>query len=102
MLTGQSLLSLPRALPLSAAVDANAGTFAAFYYKNIREFDTPTKDHMVAFGQDEKFTVGAFDVGFQREPRVFVCAPRTWFTRACPRATATPAARSRVSVVRGY
>ncbi len=45
-----------------AAVDANAGTFAAFYYKNIREFDTPTKDHMVAFGQDEKFTVGGFDV----------------------------------------
>ena len=43
-------------------VDASAGTFASFYYKNIREHDTPTKDHIVAFGQDERFTVGAFDV----------------------------------------
>ena len=43
-------------------VDEAAGTFAAFYYKNIREHDTPTKDHIVAFGQDERFTVGAFDV----------------------------------------
>jgi len=43
-------------------VDAAAGTFASFYYKNIREHDTPTKDHIVAFGQDERFTVGAFDV----------------------------------------
>jgi hypothetical protein len=44
------------------SVDASAGTFAAFYYKNIREHETPTKDHIVAFGQDERFTVGAFDV----------------------------------------
>jgi hypothetical protein len=43
-------------------VDPAAGTFASFYYKNIRDFDTPTKDHIVAFGQDERFTVGAFDV----------------------------------------
>ena len=43
-------------------MDPNAGTFAAFYYKNIRDYETPTKDHMVAFGQEEKFTVGAFYV----------------------------------------
>ena len=50
-------------------VDASAGTFASFYYKNIREHDTPTKDHIVAFGQDERFTVGAFDVSLAGGPR---------------------------------
>lgn len=61
-------------------VDTSAGTFAAFYYKNIRQFDTPTKDHMVSYGQDEKFTVGGFDVSnifnlFSLRPRDCCCYP---------------------------
>jgi hypothetical protein len=43
-------------------VDPEAGTFASFYYKHVREFDTPTKDAVVAVAQDERLTVGAFDV----------------------------------------
>ena len=56
--------NLNHALLPIIVVDPSAGTFASFYYKNIRDFDTPTKDHIVAFGQDERFTVGAFDVSF--------------------------------------
>ena len=44
------------------SVDPEAGTFASFYYKHVREFDTPTKDAVVAVAQDERLTVGAFDV----------------------------------------
>lgn len=45
-----------------AAVDVNAGTLAAFYYKNLRQHELPTKDFLVASGQNEKFTVQKFDV----------------------------------------
>ena len=54
---------------LNIVVDTSAGTFAAFYYKNIRQFDTPTKDHMVSYGQDEKFTVGGFDVSITEKKK---------------------------------
>lgn len=49
-----------------AVVDVNAGTFASFYYKNIKDFETPTKDHMVDFGQEDTYTVNAFDVSNYR------------------------------------
>jgi hypothetical protein len=55
-----SSLSHLRGRPPS--VDPEAGTFASFYYKHVREFDTPTKDAVVAVAQDERLTVGAFDV----------------------------------------
>lgn len=45
----------------SAAVSHSAGTVAAFYYKNVREFDIPTKDFIAAVGQDLKMTVAQFD-----------------------------------------
>ena len=52
-----------RAPPLSslAAVDPRAGTLAAFYYGHIREAAIPTRDHVVAPGQDERFNVSQFD-----------------------------------------
>jgi hypothetical protein len=49
-------------MPGCAAVDLEAGTVAAWYYKNIRGFDTPTKDAVVAPAQDIKLNVGDFDV----------------------------------------
>lgn len=42
-------------------MDASAGTVAAFYYRAVREFDTPTKDCLAAPGQDEKFTHAGLD-----------------------------------------
>lgn len=33
----------------------------AFFYRNIRDFDIPTKDHIAAWGQDVKMTVSQFD-----------------------------------------
>ena len=60
----------PRAASSSAAswlqgappkVDVDAGTLAAFYYRAVREFDTPTKDCVVAGAQDEKMNHGQFD-----------------------------------------
>jgi acyl-CoA synthetase (AMP-forming)/AMP-acid ligase II len=42
-------------------VNVDAGTLAAFYYKHVRQFETPTKDFVLAYGQDEKFTVEQFD-----------------------------------------
>jgi hypothetical protein len=45
-------------MPGCAAVDLEAGTVAAWYYKNIRGFDTPTKDAVVAPAQDIKLNVG--------------------------------------------
>lgn len=52
----------PSLLPIVAAVSYDAGTLAAFYYKNVKEFDLPTKDHLFAAQQDEKFNVQQFDV----------------------------------------
>ena len=34
---------------------------AAFYYENLRNFETPTKECVAAPGQDEKFTIAQFD-----------------------------------------
>lgn len=46
---------------LHAEVNADAGTVAAFYYKAVREFESPTKDCLAAPAQDEKFTHEVFD-----------------------------------------
>lgn len=48
-------------LDVRAAVSQSAGTVAAFYYKNIREYDIPTKDFVAAHGQELKMTVEQFD-----------------------------------------
>ena len=45
----------------TAEVNPDAGTVAAFYYKAVREFDSPTKDALAAPGQDEKFTHEGLD-----------------------------------------
>lgn len=42
-------------------VDLSAGTMAAMYYKNVRAYDFPHRDHLVASQQDVKLTVGQFD-----------------------------------------
>lgn len=34
---------------------------ASFYYKNIRDFETPTKDFFLAVQQNEKFNISKFD-----------------------------------------
>lgn len=44
-----------------AGVDGNAGTVAAFYYKNFREAPLPSRDALSAPTQDIRFTVGEFD-----------------------------------------
>lgn len=45
-----------------AAADLKPNTVAHFYYENIRNFEPPTKDFVVATAQDEKFNVSQFDV----------------------------------------
>jgi acyl-coenzyme A synthetase/AMP-(fatty) acid ligase len=47
--------------PRPAEIDLSAGTVAAFYYKAVREYELPTKDLVIALGQDEKMTHGGFD-----------------------------------------
>jgi len=47
---------------LPAAADLKPDTLAAFYYQNVREYDLPAKDFVVALGQEERFNVGQFDV----------------------------------------
>jgi len=42
-------------------VDPSAGTLGAFYYSHIRNAAFPSRDHVSAPGQDEKFTVAEFD-----------------------------------------
>ena len=44
-----------------AEVDVGAGTLAAFYYRAVREFDLPSKDCIVAAGQEEKMNHAQFD-----------------------------------------
>ena len=44
-----------------AEMDLDAGTLAAFYYRAVREYDLPSKDCVVAPGQDEKMTHASLD-----------------------------------------
>lgn len=44
-----------------SAADLKPNTVAHFYYENIRNFEPPTKDFVVATAQDEKFNVSQFD-----------------------------------------
>ena len=51
----------PPVPPTTKGVDPAAGTVAAFYYKNFRDVDLPSRDALTAPSQDLRFTTGEFD-----------------------------------------
>lgn len=59
------LVPCPLLSPPFAAVNVDAGTLGAWYYKAIRGAETGTKDFVAATQQDEKFTVAQFDVSMR-------------------------------------
>lgn len=63
-LLGMPSFDCPRLFPCPvsfAAADIKPETMAAFYYENVRNYETPTKDLLVAPGQEIRMTVGQFD-----------------------------------------
>lgn len=58
-------LTLHRSIP---AINLDAGTVSALYYKAVRNYDLPLRDILVSPQQDAKLTVAEFDVRWDTFP----------------------------------